>query len=144
MSDDGKRDLIRRLLPYMTVLLVVVVGYTAWTFYSRRSATREMEDRARQRQSNPLPPEYLGDKVKILSFTIEPASIRRGQSADLCFSLLNAKSAGFEPSLGPIDLAGQGRVHCESVKPAQTTTYKLTATGASGDTQSASLTLVVR
>ena len=142
MSDD--QGLIRRLLPYMTVLLVVVVLYTGWTFYSRRTATRQMEERNRQQQAYRLPPEYLGDKVKILSFTIDPAVIRRGQSAEICYSLLNARSAAFEPDLGAIDTAGSARAHCTMVKPKQTTTYKLTATGTKGDTQSASLTLVVR
>jgi hypothetical protein len=141
-SDD--RDLIRRLLPYMTLLLVVVLAYSAWTWYSRRSATRAMEERNRPSRGNELPPEYLGDKVKILSFTIDPAVVRRGQSAQLCFSVLHAKSASFEPSVG--DVAGDewGRTRCVQIKPVQTTTYKLTANGsAAGDSQSASLTIVV-
>ena len=58
--------------------------------------------RNRQQQAYRLPAEYLGDKVKILSFTIDPAVIRRGQSAQICYSLLNATKASFEPDLGPI------------------------------------------
>src|SRR5437588_768737 len=147
MSSGEPSGLIRRLLPYMTLLLVVVVAYTGWTFYSRRAATRAMQERTRQQQSNPLPAEYLSDKVKILSYTIAPAVIRRGQSAELCDSVLNAKTVRFDPPFddltGEIPADDAGRTHCTPIDTRQTTSYKLTATAANGSTDSASLTIVV-
>jgi hypothetical protein len=146
MSTPGQpRHWSFRILPYTTVLLLIAIAYALYIWYSRREATRAMQQRIEQQQqqsqSRPLPPEYLSDHAKILSFTISPGAIHRGQSADLCYGTLNAKTITFDP---PLAGAAPGSSHCLAIQPKQTTTYKLTAQAADGTSDTQSLTIVVR
>ncbi len=61
-------------------------------------------------------------------FDAQPTSIARNQSAQLCWSVKNARSARIEPDVGEVD----PRSGCRSVSPSQTTSYVLTATGQDG------------
>ena len=140
-SNPEHRDLVRSLLPFMTIALVIALAYAAYTWYSRRQATREMQQRSQQQQAPSLPPEYQTDKVKILSFTIDPAAIARGSSAQLCYGVMNAKTVSFDP---PLPGAEPTSSHCLTIRPPKTTAYKLTAQGVNGGSESATLTIRVR
>ncbi len=69
------------------------------------------------------PPEPLA--VRINSFTGEPRSIERGQSATLRWSVGNSTDISIDQGLGPVAANGSRQVF-----PSQTTTYTLTAKGA--------------
>ena len=133
-----------RLLPLTSALLILAVGYAVYIWYSRREATRSMQQRIEQQQQRSnwkLPPEYLSDHAKVLSFTIAPAGIPRGGTAELCYALLNAKSLEFDP---PLADATPDRNRCLTIRPTQTTTYKLTVHAADGSSDTQSLTVIVR
>ena len=65
--------------------------------------------------------------VRINSFTAEPRTIDRGQSATLRWSVANATDISIEPGLGAVAANGNRQVF-----PGNTTTYTLTARGTGG------------
>jgi len=67
-------------------------------------------------------------KPTIVTFTATPSSINAGQTSTLAWTVQNATSVQIT-SLGTVNLTGS-----QGVSPAQTTTYTLTATNASGQT----------
>ena len=67
-----------------------------------------------------------------------PASIERGQSATLTWSSTSAESAKIEPDIGAVPTSGTRKV-----SPNATTTYRITVTGADGQTRTASITVRV-
>lgn len=78
-----------------------------------------------------------GQRSVIGEFVVEPATIERGQSAQLRWTVTNATTASIDRGIGTIPLAGTQRV-----TPGETTTYTLTASGAAGDvTASATVTV---
>lgn len=80
----------------------------------------------------PTPPPPAPLAVRINSFTAEPRSIERGQSATLRWSVANATDVSINQNLGGVQANGSRQVF-----PSATATYTLTATGASGtDTRS--------
>ena len=78
------------------------------------------------------PPPPPAASARINSFTAEPRSIERGQSATLRWSVANATDISIDQGLGAISANGNRQVF-----PANTTTYTLTARGSGGaDTRS--------
>lgn len=74
------------------------------------------------KESAPPPP-----KPVISSFTAAPASIERGQSSTLRWSVENATHVTIEPSVGTVQSSGSRQVY-----PSSTTRYTLTARGPGG------------
>jgi peptidoglycan-associated lipoprotein len=76
------------------------------------------------------PPKPL--TARINSFTAEPRSIERGQSATLRWSVANATDIAIDQNIGPVTANGNRQVF-----PANTVTYTLTASGGgTSDTRS--------
>ncbi len=73
----------------------------------------------------------------IASFTVEPTTVGRGQSAVLRWSVTASNNVSIDHGLGTVPAMGT-----LSVQPFDTTTYTLTASGVNGDT-SATTTLTV-
>lgn len=71
----------------------------------------------------------------IATFTVEPSTVERGQSATLRWSVTNATSVIIDHGIGSVDVSGQ-----RTVVPADSTTYALTARN---DTGSAAATATV-
>jgi peptidoglycan-associated lipoprotein len=85
------------------------------------------------RTAEPPPPAPLA--VRINSFTGEPRSIERGQSATLRWSVGNSTDISIDQNLGPVAANGTRQVF-----PSQTTTYTLTAKGGGAqDTRSVTI-----
>ena len=81
------------------------------------------------------PPPSSSLTVRINSFTGEPRSIERGQSATLRWSVGNSTDISIDQNLGPVAANGTRQVF-----PSQTTTYTLTAkSGATQDTRSVTI-----
>ncbi len=76
--------------------------------------------------------------ARISSFTAEPRSIERGQSATLRWSIANATDMSLDQGLGPV-----GANASRQVFPSSTTTYTLTARSAGGtDTRSVTIEVI--
>ena len=79
-----------------------------------------------------LPPHRLRPEpqaARINSFTAEPQTIQRGQSATLSWSVANATDISIDQGLGAVAANGTRQVF-----PANTTTYPLTARSAAAPT----------
>ena len=86
-----------------------------------------------ERTTTPTPPSV--EKPVIVSFTAEPSTIERGQSATLTWSISGATDMSIDHGIGAVQSRGQRQVF-----PAATTTYTLTAIGSGGsDTKSATV-----
>jgi len=72
----------------------------------------------------PPPPPPAPD---ITEFVAEPSSVERGQSSTLRWNVTNANQIRIDNGVGTVQASGS-----RSVYPNETTTYKLTATGAGG------------
>ena len=73
-----------------------------------------------------------------VTLSASPKSIDRGQSTTLSWSSTSAESAEIEPGIGEVPTSGTRRV-----SPNVTTTYRITVTGADGQTATASVTVTV-
>ena len=73
-----------------------------------------------------------------MTLSASPKSIDRGQSTTLSWSSTSAESAEIEPGIGEVPTSGTRRV-----SPNVTTTYRITVTGADGQTATASVTVTV-
>lgn len=85
----------------------------------------------------PEPPPPPPPKPTISSFTVEPSTIERGQSATLRWSTSNADTVSIDQGIGTVAASGS-----RTVSPSTTTTYRLTASGPGGQV-SESVTLRV-
>jgi peptidoglycan-associated lipoprotein len=76
----------------------------------------------------PPPPPAVATPAPTATLSANPTSIERGQSATLSWSTTNATDVTIE-GVGPVQPSGS-----QSVRPTQSTTYRLSAKGAGGST----------
>jgi hypothetical protein len=133
-----------RYLIFSGVVLVLAGIYVSWIFLSRSQANQALEEKAateRRAQARQTFEMMGGNRFDILGFYADPGSILRGETAELCYSVSNAKSVTLEPPSEPVWPAFSRCVH---VSPHETTTYTLTAEDAEGHTKSATVKVEVR
>ncbi len=75
---------------------------------------------------NTNPNEGMG-RPTVATFTVEPTTVERGQSATLRWSVTNATSVIIDHGIGSVDVSGQ-----RTIVPADSTTYTLTARSENG------------
>lgn len=145
MSNANKKGVAANLLPYTTVLLLVVAVYVGWVFYSRRQATKEAAERVaaeKAAQNKKIVDQVFGSgEVKLLNFSISPIRLKRGESAHVCYGVSNAVSVTIEPH---VEDTKPSYNHCFDIEPRKTTTYTLTAKDQAGHVQTGALTVTVR
>ncbi|HEX3743012.1 MAG TPA: hypothetical protein VHW09_03755 [Bryobacteraceae bacterium] len=78
--------------------------------------------------------------VRILRFYATTGAILRGDKAELCYGVANAKSVRISPSLEPVAPAAN---KCFEIVPEHTTHYTILAEGFDGDVVSRAVTLIV-
>lgn len=135
---------MRKLLMVTTTILVLVALYTAWVFYARWYSTRKAHQREIEKQAADariVLNKYGGDRLTILSLTMNPAEINPGQKATLCYGVSNAKSVRFEPPIGDV---WPSMSNCLEVKARRDTIFKLIAEDAAGHIETATVPLRVR
>ena len=135
---------MRKLLVFTTVLFIIVALYTGWTMYSRWSRNRAAERASKQEEAEAdrtIVNDLGGDKLKILNFYANPAIVKRGRRALVCYGVSNAKTVEIEPH---IDDIAPALTRCLEVFPKRTTEYKLTAEDAAGHRESQSIVLQVK
>jgi hypothetical protein len=132
---------------YSSMLLGIVLLFTVWTLFSRWQQNLAMERRSRQEKSRQqlengrITLQQLGGKeLAIQSFYASPGAIHKGESAQLCYGVANAKTVTLEPQPNAV---WPSYARCVSVSPARSTTYTLTISDAMGNTRTQSLQLTV-
>lgn len=125
------------------ILLVFACIYLGLIYYSRRSAERELlQDLEEQKalQERAIVDAYGGDNLAILNFYANPATIRPGETTQICYSVPNAESVRIEPH---VENVWPSLSRCVDVAPASDTVYTLTAEDAAGNTVTATTTVEV-
>ena len=142
MSQDAV-SLIRKLLPFTTAAVVIAALYLGWVFYSRWEAGREAEQSradARVQDAQKVMEAYGGNKVTVLSLTLSQGAIHRGETAQLCYGVSNAKIVKVEPPIGDV---WPSLYRCIDVSPKTDTTYTLTADDGQGHTDAKQIAIKV-
>jgi peptidoglycan-associated lipoprotein len=75
----------------------------------------------------PPPPPPPPPVAATATISVNPTSIERGQSATLTWSTTDATSVSIDNGVGTVQNSGS-----QSIRPTQSTTYRITATGAPG------------
>lgn len=133
---------LRRIAPFTSIALLLALIYMGWEFYSRSRAQRRMQAQIEEKQRAAYPGfnRESGSGVKILQFYASPAVLVEGQTAILCYGVSNTASVRIEPGVEPVSPSLN---RCLAINPEETTRYTLTATGAGGQTDTASFVLQV-
>jgi len=121
-----------RVLPYLTLTILIAALYDGWIFYSRWSTARESEQRRRSDEADRdrKTVEMLGgDQLKIMNFYASPPSIRRGGRSLICFGVNAAKNVRIDP---PVEELHPSVSHCLQVAPKRDTEYTLMADDGAG------------
>ena len=79
--------------------------------------------------------------MKFTTLEAADATVRHGQTTELCYGVVNATSVKIEP---PIEQIKPSSHHCMEIAPTKTTTYTVTASDAKGNNKSLSLTITVK
>jgi len=124
--------------------VIVAAIYVGWTFYSRHlsdeQAARDLaakQETERKRQADLI---FGSGEVKIVSYSVDKASVTRGESADLCYGVVNATKVAIEPH---VEDSKPSAYHCLTVSPRATTTYTIKASNDKGDSKQLSVTVRV-
>ncbi|MFZ0211836.1 MAG: hypothetical protein WBE20_14345 [Candidatus Acidiferrales bacterium] len=144
IDSDGKSGLAT-LLKFSWVIVVVVAFVVAGIFYSRHEENQAIEEKAEQAESErarQLAEGLGGNNFEIMNFYAAPGAIHRGESAQVCYGVSNAKDVTLTPK--PSEGVWPALERCVSVSPAKTTTYTLTAINSSGEKKTATLVLTVQ
>ena len=143
MNSSSFDRLVRRMTPVTSAILVLVLLYVGWVFYSRRRDAREAEERAKAEEAKNAQytvDKYGGGRVKILAFSLSSGAIHKGQSVQLCYGVANAKSVKIEPPVGEI---WPSMSRCVDVTPTKDTHYVITADDGAGHNETAELAIKV-
>lgn len=143
-----QKSLLKNPLLYSSVILAVVLLFVVITMFSRWLDTRQIERRAaeeraeKQREQDRAAVEQMGgSNFSILDFYASPRVIRRGETAQLCYGVSNAKSVTLEPQNQPVWPSTE---RCVTVSPIKTTTYTITISDAAGKTKTENVEVQVR
>jgi hypothetical protein len=142
------KNLLKNPLLYSSILVGTALLVVIWILYSRWQGNRLIERRTReetsrkQLENDRVALQQLGGKeLAIQSFYASPGAIHKGESVQLCYGVANAKNVKLEPQPNAV---WPSFAHCANVSPARSTTYTLTISGASGNTKTESLKVIVR
>jgi len=78
-------------------------------------------------------------KAKIIEVRVSSLDVKAGSPVSICYKVANAKSVRIEPRIPP----SANSANCGVDNPKRTTTYTVTATGASGDQDQERVTVKV-
>lgn len=142
-SDIHDMERLRKLMPFTTAAVIVAALYVGWVLYSRHAAVKEAERKAEAARVEEAKRtlEMMGSgAVKILSFNISPPVVRRGQSAQLCYGVSNAKTVEITPAVGDV---WPSQSHCVDISPKEDTEYVFTAKDEAGHSESAKAKVLI-
>ena len=144
---SDRQSVLKNPLAYSSFLILALVLYVGWIFLSRHREDRAYLERIRneqaekQRASDRAALSQFGGSELSIQMLYAPAEIRRGETAQVCFGVANAKSVTLTPQSNSV---WPSHNLCVDVKPVKTTTYTLTAAAADGKTVSREITVAVR
>jgi len=143
-----QKSILKSPYLYSGIIFTVVLVYLIFLFVARYESRRAFERRnaekaAEQRRAEDRATiEQLGgSELVIRAFYVSPAIIHRGEFAQLCYDVANAKTVTLDPPAGQV---WPSHFRCLDLSPNKTTTYTLTIADDSGKSASQTLQLQVR
>jgi len=138
---------LRNLWMGFGAVVLIVLAYVGYTFWSRHTENADLayrqrtEQAATQRESDAAAVEELGGAdFKIMAFYASPGLIHRGDTVDMCYGVSNAKTVTLDPADAKVWPSAN---RCMQVSPKKTTTYTLTIDDGKGNTANQQLTITV-
>ena len=132
---------------YSGAILVCVAIYVGFVLLTRYESNRDFERRdaaqkaEQRREEDRRAVEQLGGSdLAIRSLYVSPPQIHRGEKAQLCYDVANAKTVTLDPPEGEV---WPSHSRCVDLTPKKTTTYTLTIADTSGKTATQSVELQV-
>ncbi|HEY1482673.1 MAG TPA: hypothetical protein VGF19_08130 [Candidatus Acidoferrum sp.] len=145
--DTDKKSILKNPFVYSSLLILVVAGYVAYILVSRYESNRQYVERNTEKQAEQrreddrrVVEQLGGSELAIRSMYVAPAAIKRGESAQLCYDVANAKTVTLDPPAGEV---WPSHSRCLPLSPKKTTNYTLTIKDASGQAISQSVELKV-
>jgi hypothetical protein len=145
-NDPGRAA--KRRWSYFGVVLLILLGYLFFVFWTRsqdnKLLMRERAEKAaaaEKEDAEKTVDTLGGTEFKILAFYASPGEIRKGETVNMCYGVSNAKTVTLDP---PDANVWPAATRCMDVKPKKTQKYVLTAEDASGNKQTADLTIIVK
>jgi hypothetical protein len=142
-----KKSPLKNPYLYSSIVILAVMAYVAYVLVTRFESNREFERRnvekatEQRREDDRKAIEQLGgSELSIRGLYLSPESIRRGETAQLCYDVANAKTVVLDP---PEAEVWPSHSRCVNLSPKKTTTYTLTITDATGQKASQSVELKV-
>lgn len=143
-----RKSLFKNPSFYTFVILVVVAGYVTFVLLLRYESNRDFERRnaekaaeQRRAEDRAAVEQLGGSELAIRALYVTPTIIHRGESAQLCYDVANAKTVTLDPPAGQV---WPSHNRCLDLSPRKTTTYNLAITDGSGRSASQSVQLQVR
>lgn len=128
-------------------MLVCVAIYVGFVLLTRYESNRDFERRdaaqkaTQRREEDRRAVEQLGGSdLAIRSLYVAPAQIHRGEKAQLCYDVANAKTVTLDPPEGEV---WPSHSRCVDLAPKKTTMYTLRIADISGKTATQSVQLQV-
>lgn len=131
-------------LAYTSGLIVLALLYVGYTFYSRGAENRAIEQKiaAEKQVEDRRSAEMFGGKaLEIQQLYAAPGIIHKGDRAQVCYGVANAKNVKMDPPSGPV---WPSYSRCLDVSPSKDTTYTLTIDDGAGHEKSQSVEVKVR
>jgi hypothetical protein len=147
-APQPKSNPARKFWLYSSPVLAIALAYSGWIMLTRWQENKQLTDQAAEQartreklEAQQTVDSLGGDRFDILSFYATPGAIRKGESAQLCYGVSNAKTVSLDP---PAAEMWPSATRCFDISPTKTTNYTLTATDAQGKKKTAALELKVR
>lgn len=147
-AETKSKSVFKNPLLYSSIAVGVAALIVGWILFSRWNENREIERKTAQertetqRKDDSVTLEQLGGKeLAIQNFYASPGIVKRGQPAQLCYGVANAKTVKLEPQSNPV---WPSYSRCVDVTPKKDTIYTLTIDDGAGHTQSQNLEVKVR
>ena len=146
--EQAPKSVVKNPLLYSSCALLVTMLVVGWILFSRWQQNRRIdrqsaEGRAqKQHDSDRAALEQLsGNELAIQALYANPGMVSRGESAQLCYGVANAKTVTLEPQSNPV---WPSHARCVEVTPKQDTVYTLTAEDAAGNKASQTVEVKIR
>ena len=130
---------MKKIFPIIVVLISLsVLGII---FIQMSWINNAISLRQKQHEQDQKTVEQMGGSELAIQSFYGNSQIRRGQSAQLCYGVANAKKVTLDPPAGPV---WPSYSRCLDVSPSKTTTYTLTASDDAGHSASQTFTVKVQ
>jgi hypothetical protein len=133
---------------YSGLILLGVAAYIVFILISRRESNRAYERRKaeraaeqRRKEDRAAIEQLGGSDLAIRALYVSPSVIHRGESAQICYDVANAKTVTLDPPTGEV---WPSHNRCLDISPQKTTTYTLTIVDSAGKSASQTVELAVR